>query len=181
MGMGDECRALRDAHGKKIRPHKPANETAAWQGKSRNRRRMRMRQWPSSPHAGLGTCAYSQPAELPLRIALSHYADWPSVKTLALTQTLLVFQLLLVLLECISLSLPTAIGMGKEVLSKPSRPTRLRYYKGSYFDLAMIPLLRATGLSDALKQIYSSTINWSTCYKKTINTRAFVIVKNQNK
>ena len=34
----------------------------------------------------------------------------------------------------------------KEILSKPSRPTRLRYYKGSYVDLAMIPLLRATRL-----------------------------------
>ena len=70
-----------------------------------------MRQWPSSPHASLGTCAYAQPAELPLQIDLLQHADWPSVETLALTHTLLVFQLLLVLLECISLSLPTTTGM----------------------------------------------------------------------
>ena len=64
-----------------------------------------------APTPAWGTCAYAQSAELPLQIDLLQHADWPSVETLAITQALLVFQLLLVLLECISLSLPTTIGM----------------------------------------------------------------------
>ena len=67
-----------------------------------------MRQLPSTPHAGLGTCAHAQPAELPLQIALLQHANWPGVEALALTQTLLVLQLLL---ECIQLSPPTTTGV----------------------------------------------------------------------